>query len=692
MIANPARLTRISALAGIFAAVTAISGCGGGSGAAPLSIATKSLSDGTVGAAYNQTVQSSGGTAPLSWTLSTGSLPAGLSLGNGTGSSVTISGTPSAAQNAASFTIKVTDSKDQTATQAFSVNIQNPAGPIISTSPAPPPATSTVPYAFTFTATGGLAPLVWSETGALPSGLTFSAGGTVTGKPTGTGSFPINITVTDSLQQTNTIPVQITVGDSGVSLSRLNGHYAFLFQGHRPQLGLPFDAVASFVADGAGGINNGHIDTNAAGGVPGSDITFTGTYSFDTTDQGQMEIKNTAAGLDMVFRMVALGPEGGPATTVRLAEFDTVGGGSALMRLQDTTQFKNAGISGDYILGLAGSLADGQRAVAAGRFSTNGSGQGSNEKMDVNVAGGLESNSDFTLNYAIPSGYNSGRGTATVDASLGGAPVTLHFAVYVVSASEAFLISSDTASASLPIFSGATARQTGSPFTNMSMKGTFVYALTGVFTSGANMGLQDANVGLMTTDGTGGFTLSGDENSAGTITAPQFSGTYSVDENGRVLITGSADPLVLYLSGDVGFMVEGDANASSGTFQRQTDDSALKSTLDGAPPLFSALQGSASAWNFTSITALSGGLFFGSWDVGIAYYYPQTGIIVNGTYTIAANGRGLFNPGDPYQEVFYVVGKNTFVVINSIGTIDNNPGLEIGACQQTATAGFGNCP
>ena len=675
----------------LIVAARMLSGCGGGS-EMPLSITTTSLSDGTVGTVYNETVQAVGGTAPYSWSVSAGSLPPGLTLGGGTALTVTISGTPNAAQNSVSFTVEVTDAKNHTATQVFSVNIKNPPGPVISTSPAPPTATQSVPYAFTFTATGGMAPIVWSETGDLPAGLSFTNGGFLSGKPTVSGKFDISITVTDSFQQTNTIPISLVVNDSGISLERLSGHYAFLFQGHHPQLGLPFDAVASFVADGAGGINNGHIDTNAAGGAPGSNISFTGTYSFDTTDQGQLEIRNAAAGLDMVFRMVALGPEGVPAVTVRLTEFDTIGGGSALMQLQDTTKFNNAGIDGDYIFGLAGSFANGERTGAAGRLTANGSGGATNEKIDVNLAGSTTSDADFTFTYSIPAGSTSGRGTATISGAIGGAAVTLHFVVYVVSATEAFLISSNTSTNSLPLFSGATVQQTGSPFSNLSMKGTFVYELTGVIKSGDNMGLQDLSVGLMTTDGSGGFSLTGDENSAATITAPQFSGTYAIDANGRVSITGEAETPVLYLSGDVGFMVGTDINASSGTFQRQTDDPVLKSTLAGAPPFFSGLQGSAFAWNFTSVTAFSSGFFFGTWDVGIAFYFPKTGVVFKGTYTIAANGRGLFNPGDAFQQAFYVVGKNTFVVVNSIGTIDTNPGLEIAACQETSAAGFGTCP
>jgi hypothetical protein len=308
------------------------------------------------------------------------------------------------------------------------------------------------------------------------------------------------------------------------------------------------------------------------------------------------------------------------------------------------------------------------------------------------VAGTATSDVDFTLNYKISDLVFRCRGGATMDVSLGGVPVTLHFVVYVVSATEAFLISSDTATDSVPFLAGATAQQTGGPFSNSSMKGNFVYALTGVINSGENMGLPDVNVGLMTADGSGGFNLAGDENSVGTISTPQFSGTYNVDANGRVSITGQAEAPVLYLSGDVGFMVGTDSNASSGTFQKQTDDPVLKANLGGAPPLFSGFQGTAFAWNFTSITAFSGGYFIGNWDVGIPYYYPKTGIAFTGAYTIAANGRGLFNPGNPYQQAFYVVDKNTFVVVNSIGPIDTNPGLEIAACQETGAAGFGTCP
>ena len=53
------------------------------------------------------------------------------------------------------------------------------------------------PYTLSLTAAGGSGPYTWSETGTLPSGLSFS-GGVITGIPSTTGRFTITITVTDT--------------------------------------------------------------------------------------------------------------------------------------------------------------------------------------------------------------------------------------------------------------------------------------------------------------------------------------------------------------------------------------------------------------------------------------------------------------------------------------------------------------
>jgi hypothetical protein len=88
---------------------------------AELVISTTSLADGQVGMAYSETLTATGGTAPYIWSVSSGSLPAGLTLA----SNGTISGTPTAAVSASTVTFQVSDSENpaQVKTATFSMTI-----------------------------------------------------------------------------------------------------------------------------------------------------------------------------------------------------------------------------------------------------------------------------------------------------------------------------------------------------------------------------------------------------------------------------------------------------------------------------------------------------------------------------------------------------------------------------------------
>ena len=83
------------------------------------SVNTTSLPGATTGTVYSTTLQASGGTTPYSWSVSAGTLPAGLSLVAGTG---VISGTPTAT-GTASFTVQVTDAVNNTGTKALSITV-----------------------------------------------------------------------------------------------------------------------------------------------------------------------------------------------------------------------------------------------------------------------------------------------------------------------------------------------------------------------------------------------------------------------------------------------------------------------------------------------------------------------------------------------------------------------------------------
>ncbi len=100
-----------------------LSGCGGGQSSPPLTISTASLPNGTLEIPYSQTIRASGGVGPFSWMVSAGTLPQNLTLSGNETNTVTISGTPETAIQAAAFTIEVSDSANQSATQPYTVSI-----------------------------------------------------------------------------------------------------------------------------------------------------------------------------------------------------------------------------------------------------------------------------------------------------------------------------------------------------------------------------------------------------------------------------------------------------------------------------------------------------------------------------------------------------------------------------------------
>ncbi len=97
---------------------------GGPPPAAP-SISARSLSDGTVGAAYTETLQAEGGAAPFTWGVLSGGLPAGFMLVPTTSSdSITISGTPTVVQSNVAFVIRVTDANNQSGSHGYVISIK----------------------------------------------------------------------------------------------------------------------------------------------------------------------------------------------------------------------------------------------------------------------------------------------------------------------------------------------------------------------------------------------------------------------------------------------------------------------------------------------------------------------------------------------------------------------------------------
>jgi phospholipase C len=101
---------------GTVAVLLDLTACGGGGTSVdpspppppPLSVTTTSLPGATLGTAYSQTLKATGGIPPYTWAVTTGSLPAGVTLNSSTG---LISGTVGGVQTAINFTVTVTDSQ-----------------------------------------------------------------------------------------------------------------------------------------------------------------------------------------------------------------------------------------------------------------------------------------------------------------------------------------------------------------------------------------------------------------------------------------------------------------------------------------------------------------------------------------------------------------------------------------------------
>jgi hypothetical protein len=641
-----------------------------------MSIGTKSLANGNINSAYMGTVTALGGAPNWTWSVISGSLPPGLSIGNGTcinsrTSTCSIEGTPTTTGNY-SFTLQVADGETPPAlaTAQFTLLVQGPL--LVITTTSLPAGTVGLPYSATMQATGGIPPLTWcvletsgtcdNGAGTLPAGLTMSTAGVISGTPTTSGKTLFQVQVQDNENPPQIVdsPAPGSVNELSITINpaindgNLRGNYAFSFNGY--QNGTPVLMAGAFTADGSGNLTQGVVDLNNGSGetidnngnvIPQTLIAGS-VYSLTPSGQGTMTLV-TAQGtykFAIVITGNACSVSEQYSTCGRLIQSDPNNPqdyGSGVIKVQNNAQF--ALLPGTYAVNLSGTDSQSNRYAGAGAFSLTGAtidcsiwSLPNGCPGDVDDAGSVSSIT-FLGTFDTVVDQNTGRGAFVNLTFNGDTNDVFTYAFYVINQSEMLLISADPIAkpANLTLWSVSRQNPSATGWSLESLKGTSVVELNAV---DPNNGSPQADItaGLFTGDGSGNATFNSDQNDGGTLSLQQTStGTYSLgtsgQKTGRVALSGFSaqfptTPPVIYLYGqNTGYVVGTDPEVSDGVMELQS----------GAP-----FSGSSVSGNY------AGGSI---WPVLAAVTNSVTTLFANGTGSLNATQfvSGTQGPGGPNQ-------------------------------------------
>jgi hypothetical protein len=411
-----------------------------------------------------------------------------------------------------------------------------PAPTLTSISISPAGAAVTVNGTLQFTATGSYSD---GSSRNLTSNVTWTSSGTsatITNTGLASGATPgvVGITATSGGFTDQTA---LNVTTMTLDNSIFQGNYVFSYTG-RDAGGHQF-VLGIFVADGQGHITGGQLDSNAGAGAV-STAVIGGSYTVYPDGRGTLTLQAASPlGLN-TFRFV-LSQDGSRGN---LHLFDSTGlAVGTLERQASPPPNLNSAFVGSYAFRMGGintASTSVQNVALIGLLNADGAGHLTSGQAHINDGGNLDNGTipptpiSFTGAYEVP---NVGvRGTLAIDTGQG---QVVNFAFYLVSADKAYLIETDTATTEQALF-GPIEKQTGTPFSNASAAGGYVFL-------GENGGLSGSFAigGQVILNGTGTIGDGVQVETAGSgsrAEADVFPGGYTIASDGSASLSWTLNP------------------------------------------------------------------------------------------------------------------------------------------------------
>jgi hypothetical protein len=286
----------------------------------------------------------------------------------------------------------------------------------------------------------------------------------------------------------------------------LAGSFAFSLAGVDGG-GNPDLTAGSFTFNSSGTITAGIQDLNDNGAVT-ANAAISGSVANPTNGRGTITLNTNQGVLDFAFYVIdanhisILSTNSSPAFS-----------GDAF-RQPATITLASAFPAGSSAFTLAGT-SNNSPLVAGGILTTNGNGTVSAGTEDVNTAGTLNQNVAVSGSYTIAS---TGRGTLTLNSNQ-------NFAIYPTMTGGTLMLDLGA------IDTGSAFAQTGGPFSNGTLNGSFGLNFTG---DNLNEAAELDGIAQFSANGNGSLNGALDLNNAGSLsTSAALSGNYSIAANGR---------------------------------------------------------------------------------------------------------------------------------------------------------------